>query len=323
MLILLALLVPLIIQSLPHAQASPSAAGYQRYFERYTELYWADVPFVQWPLLESVAWAESGFRPDAQSPAGAKGILQITDSTLGDLIPKLPQLPPHPNPFDPEISIMAGTYYLRFGCWNFWINPRPPAEQTRFALASYNAGPGNINRAWTKARQRGLQGLWRDVAGELPAITGEANARQTTGYVAKILPRYERRVAELRLGPAGFVREAIHDLTGYQPSVSPTPMLPPAADTKENIMENALSQLGATSLPMLLMHQGGYKVVLFIIAVIALVFIPPYAYRRWDRVTSYDTSAEIAGGSRLVTIFAIVQTVGVYAIIIIALLLLH
>ena len=317
MLILLALLVPLIIQSLPHAQASPSAAGYQRYFERYTELYWADVPFVQWPLLESVAWAESGFRADAQSPAGAKGLLQITDSTLGDLIPKLPQLPPHPNPFDPEISIMAGTYYLRFGCWNFWINPRPPAEQTRFALASYNAGPGNIDKAWNRARDRGLEGLWRDVAGELPAITGEANARQTTGYVAKILPRYERRVAELRLGPAGFVREAIHDLAGDQPSVSLIPMLP---QTKGSTMEQALSELG---LPMLLMHQGGYKVILFIIAVIALVFIPPYAYRRWDRVTSYDTSAEIAGGSRLVTIFAIVQTVGVYAIIIIALLLLH
>ena len=316
--LLLALLVPLIIQSLPHAHAtSPSTADYQRLFERYTTLYWADVPYVQWPLLESVAWAESGFRADAQSPAGAKGLLQITDNTLGDLISKLTQLPPHPNPFDPEISIMVGTYYLRFGCWNFWINPRPPAEQTRFALASYNAGPGNIDKAWNRARARGLEGLWRDVAGELPAITGEANARQTTGYVAKILPRYERRVAELRLGPAGFVREAIHDLAGDQPSVSLIPMLP---QTKGYTMEQALSELG---LPMLLMHQGGYKVVLFIIAVLALIFVPPYAYRRWDRVTSYDTSQEIAGGSRLVTIFAIVQTVGVYAIIIVALLLLH
>ena len=80
-------------------------------------------------LLKAVARAESNFRPNAVSRAGAMGIMQLMPGTARALGVS--------DAFDPEQNIMGGAKYLRqqldrFGC-------------IRVALSAYNAGPGRVS----------------------------------------------------------------------------------------------------------------------------------------------------------------------------------
>ncbi len=86
------------------------------------------VPF---PMLESVARRESGFNPQAVSPRGAQGLMQImpgTQPVVGVT-----------DPFDPGQSVEGGARYLRMMLDRFGGDPRR-------ALAAYNAGPGAVER---------------------------------------------------------------------------------------------------------------------------------------------------------------------------------
>lgn len=82
-------------------------------------------------LINGIIDAESSFNPNAQSGAGAKGLMQLMDGTAAGLGVK--------NSFDPEQNINGGSSYIasmliRFG------------GSQRLALAAYNAGPGTLQR---------------------------------------------------------------------------------------------------------------------------------------------------------------------------------
>jgi Rod binding domain-containing protein len=81
-------------------------------------------------LIASVIRAESNGNPSAQSQAGAKGLMQLMDSTATELGVT--------DSFNPKQNIMAGSRYLaqmiaRFG-------------DLKLGLAAYNAGPGNVEK---------------------------------------------------------------------------------------------------------------------------------------------------------------------------------
>jgi soluble lytic murein transglycosylase-like protein len=82
-------------------------------------------------LVKAVARAESGFRSDAVSPAGAQGLMQLMPATGAGLGVK--------DPFDPEQSIEGGTRYLKNALKMF-------DGDVRLALAAYNAGPGAVKK---------------------------------------------------------------------------------------------------------------------------------------------------------------------------------
>ena len=90
------------------------------------------------------------------------------------------------NPFDPDGNIQGGIKYDH-SLSRFW--PMVPAGQERldFIYGSYNAGPGNIQ----KARRLAAGSVsWPAVSMKLPAVTGKS-AGQTIDYVKHIGAFYE------------------------------------------------------------------------------------------------------------------------------------
>ena len=82
-------------------------------------------------LVQAVVAVESGFRPDAVSPKGAQGLMQLMPYTARALGVK--------DSFDPAANLEGGTRYLRA------LIARYNGDVTR-ALAAYNAGEGAVAR---------------------------------------------------------------------------------------------------------------------------------------------------------------------------------
>jgi len=84
-------------------------------------------------LVDSVARVESGYRPDAISPKGARGLLQLMPETAQRLGADVE---------DPASNVEAGTRLLR----DLLLKYKEHPYQLRLALAAYNAGPGAVQR---------------------------------------------------------------------------------------------------------------------------------------------------------------------------------
>ncbi|HJU37403.1 MAG TPA: lytic transglycosylase domain-containing protein [Gaiellaceae bacterium] len=91
-------------------------------------------------LLAAVIEAESKFNPNAQSHAGAVGLMQLTPSTAQGIAAatggsrfRVSDLT------DPDINIRYGAWYLRHLLDRY-------QENERLALAAYNAGEDNVDR---------------------------------------------------------------------------------------------------------------------------------------------------------------------------------
>lgn len=108
---------------------------------------------------------ESGWNPNAVSPAGALGLLQIMPATAADL---------GVDPMDPKAAIEAGAAYLVWA--RSWLKGQGvPVESWDTTLAAYNGGIGNVRDAWNA---KGM--LWLD---DMPA--------ETQAYVAALAPSFD------------------------------------------------------------------------------------------------------------------------------------
>lgn len=108
-------------------------------------------------LVASIVEAESSFRPDAVSPKGALGLMQLMPFHFDEL----------DEPFDPQLNLDRGTAFLA-------TLERRYEGDLELAVAAYHAGPGAIAR-------------W----GGVPPY------ESTRLYVGRVLDRYEEHRAAL------------------------------------------------------------------------------------------------------------------------------
>lgn len=147
---------------------------FDRYFRKYSKHYFG--PHIDWHWFKAQGIAESGLDPKATSSAGARGIMQILPGTYSDIkkaIPHIDQID------DPKWNIAAGIFYDR-QLYRKWRKQSIPSnEKLQFAFASYNAGYGNVRKAFKRARSKlGEVKDWGQVAPYAPG--------QTRHYVRRI-----------------------------------------------------------------------------------------------------------------------------------------
>ena len=82
-------------------------------------------------LVRAVMQVESAFNPNARSPKGALGLMQLMPATIQQFGVK--------NPFNAAENVRAGVAYLRQLLDRYQDNEE-------LALAAYNAGPGAVDK---------------------------------------------------------------------------------------------------------------------------------------------------------------------------------
>lgn len=91
----------------------------------------ADVFAVDKSLIRAIIHAESAYQPEALSPKGAQGLMQLMPATGKEMDVV--------NAFDPVSNIAGGTRYLSILLQEF-------DDDIDMAAAAYNAGPGAVRK---------------------------------------------------------------------------------------------------------------------------------------------------------------------------------
>jgi soluble lytic murein transglycosylase-like protein len=104
-------------------------------------------------IVHSIARAESAYRPDALSPKGAIGLMQLMPGTAAEL---------NADPNDPAQNADAGARYLR------QLLEKYDGVVSK-AVAAYNAGPGAVDK-----------------------YNGVPPYRETIQYVQRVLRQYDK-----------------------------------------------------------------------------------------------------------------------------------
>ncbi len=178
-------------RSLLHSLGGGNISVYDEYFKRY-----ADIVGWDWRLIASLSYQESRFNPNAESWAGAYGIMQLMPGTAEFL----------------NVGVDAGVHehiaggirYLRWLDHRLANTIQDDEERIRFVLASYNAGIGHVLDARRLAAKYGKNpNVWRDNVDYFmlnksnpkyyndPVVKhGFARGTETYNYVTEILARY-------------------------------------------------------------------------------------------------------------------------------------
>lgn len=125
-------------------------------------------------LLLAVAKVESNFRPDAVSPVGAIGIMQLMPDTGAWLAKRNGEEASVEQLYEPAYNIRLGAEYLRF-LLDYWDWDLPKA------IASYNAGQSKVDLWLT-------EGVWDgsfDNADDIPY-------EETRDYLKKVTEVYRQ-----------------------------------------------------------------------------------------------------------------------------------
>ena len=130
---------------------------------------WASRNQVPLHLVFGIIRQESAFDRNAQSWAGARGLMQLMPGTARELAGKLGLAYSHDKLSDPDFNLRLGTAYFSRVLGMFDGN-------VELALAGYNGGPYRIKR------------LWREWGGsEMDRFLESLNIEEAKTYVKRIL----------------------------------------------------------------------------------------------------------------------------------------
>ena len=149
---------------------------YDASIKRWAVIYTPQHP---WYWNKAQLIAESALQADAVSSAGAMGLGQFMPKTWEQMERELGFFG---SPFDTGLNIQAHAYYMSKLIGQF-KKDRPYEDKYSLALASYNAGLGNVLKAQAKA---GGSLLYAPMISQLHLITGTKNTHETTTYVIRI-----------------------------------------------------------------------------------------------------------------------------------------
>lgn len=173
--LLLLVLVPALVLAgvVKHVDHQHWTDDYDHHFKKYSKHYFG--AGFDWRWFKAQAIAESNLRSRVKSKAGAKGLMQILPSTFAEI---KKQNPHFKSINSPKWNVAAGIYYDRqlYRRWSKHINS---SERLPFVFGSYNAGFGNVRKAYRKAlkKQDGVK-RWAQVEIYAP--------KQTRHYVRRI-----------------------------------------------------------------------------------------------------------------------------------------
>jgi soluble lytic murein transglycosylase-like protein len=123
-------------------------------------------------LVFGIIRQESAFDTNAQSWAGARGLMQLMPSTAKELAGKLGLPYTHDKLSDPEFNVRLGTHYFSHVLGLFDGN-------VDLALAGYNGGPYRIKRMWNEWKAGGV--------GDMDRFLEGLNLEESKTYVKRIL----------------------------------------------------------------------------------------------------------------------------------------
>jgi len=112
-------------------------------------------------LVAAIIQAESSFNANAKSPAGAQGLMQLMPGTARGLGIR--------DPYNPEQNVMGGTQYISQMLRKY--------NDPQLALAAYNWGPGNLDKAIKK-----YGADWSKIRANAP--------KETRNYVDKVMKNW-------------------------------------------------------------------------------------------------------------------------------------
>jgi len=181
-----------IVRSDYFSLGSGNISRWDEYFKQYSDSIGWD-----WRLLASLVLQESRFNPDAESWAGAYGLMQLMPSTGTQFGIDIYS--------SPENNIRAGIKYIQWLQELFEDKVSDEDERIKFILASYNVGPGHVLDARQLARKHGRDPeVWdNNVAYYLlrksdpefyhdPVVEhGFCRGEEPFNYVIEVLDRYE------------------------------------------------------------------------------------------------------------------------------------
>jgi soluble lytic murein transglycosylase-like protein len=116
-------------------------------------------------LVKAVMQVESAGKSKAVSPKGAAGLMQLMPSTAKDLGVT--------DRFDPQQNVEGGSKYLQQQLSKF--------GDSKLALAAYNWGPDNLQRAIARTKKAGLKPTWENILDTVFV------PKETQKYVNKVL----------------------------------------------------------------------------------------------------------------------------------------